>query len=230
MSTRLAVGNNRQLEEISLHEKAPVSPWLPWTAKVISVLFHPLFIPMYVAAFMVYAQPYLFAGFSDWEKRLVMLRFGVMYAFFPLVSVLLLKALGFISSIYLRTQRDRIIPYIISGIYYFWMWYVLKNQSEFPATVVAFALAVFLCSSAGLIANNYFKVSMHAMALGVMIAFMFGVAFILALPLIAWIGLGVFITGLVCTSRLLIADHTNFEIYAGLAIGILCQIIAFAFN
>jgi len=230
MPTRLAVGNNRQLEEISLAEKPPVSPWLAWPAKILSVIFHPLFIPMYVAAFMVYAQPYLFAGFSDWDKRLVMVRFGVMYAFFPLVSVLLLKALGFISSIYLRTQRDRIIPYIICGIYYFWMWYVLKNQTEFPPTVVAFALAVFLCSSVGLIANNYFKVSMHAMALGTMVTFMFGVAFILALPLLAWMGLAVFVTGLVCTSRLLIADHTGFEIYAGLAIGILTQLVAFAFN
>jgi acid phosphatase family membrane protein YuiD len=34
------------------------------------------------------------------------------------------------------------------------------------------------------------------------------------------------IAGLVCTSRLIVSDHTPFEIYTGILIGIIAQFIA----
>ena len=49
--------------------------------------------------------------------------------FFPLISVLLLRAVGFIDSLFLRTQKDRIIPYIASGIFFFWAYTVFKQQA-----------------------------------------------------------------------------------------------------
>ena len=57
--------------------------------------------------------------------------FFVIYSLFPLVTVLLAKGLGFIDSVYLKTQRDRIIPYIACEIYYFWIAYVLRHQAEY---------------------------------------------------------------------------------------------------
>src|SRR5438270_9747999 len=93
-------------------------PVLRVTAKVISIIFHPLFIPVYISWFLIYNNP-LFSAFNDRDKVLLLVRFGVMYAFFPLVTVLLAKGLGFIQSIQLRSQRDRIIPYVACGIYYF---------------------------------------------------------------------------------------------------------------
>ena len=37
------------------------------------------------------------------------------------------------------------------------------------------------------------------------------------------------LTGIVCTSRLLVSNHTTQEIYAGLFVGIICQLIGFWF-
>ena len=92
---------------------------------------------------------------------------------FPLVSVLLMKALGFISSIHLKTQRDRIIPYVVCIIYYWWMWYVIaKINLKYPEGIyVVLSLSIFLASIGGLMANINMKVSMHAIAAGVMAAF-----------------------------------------------------------
>ena len=97
-----------------------------------------------------------------------------MYTFFPLVSVLLMKALKFISSIQLKTQRDRIIPYVVCMIYYWWMWYVLHNQPQYPNEFVQLSLAIFLASIGGLIANISMKVSMHAIAAGIMADLCYG--------------------------------------------------------
>jgi hypothetical protein len=200
-------------------------PILHGVARVISVVFHPLFIPVYLSAFVLYYTP-IFPGFAPADKVLLLLRFLVMYTLFPLVTVLLAKGLGFVETIYLRTQKDRIIPYVACGLYYFWMWYVLRNQPEFPREMVSLALAIFLASSGGLVLNSYVKVSMHAISLGVALTFIYLLALSVDASLGFYLSLATLITGVVCTARLINSDHHPFEVYAGLFLGILGQMIA----
>lgn len=200
-------------------------PALRTLAKVISVFFHPLFIPVYVSWFLIYVYP-IFPAFTARDKGIFLVRFLVMYTVFPLATVLLAKGLGFIESIYLNTQKDRIIPYVACGVYYFWMWYVLRNQM-YPDEIEAFTLAIFLASSGGLLANSYFKVSMHTIGLGVMVAFMLVLAFLAVVPFGFYLSIAILIAGVVSTSRLLTGDHHPFEVYVGLFIGMLAQLIAY---
>jgi hypothetical protein len=159
-----------------------------------------------------------------------MLRFLVMYTVFPLATVLMLKALGFVSSIYLRTQKDRIIPYIASGVYYFWMWYVLRNQPEYPKQFVMLALAIFIASSIGLIFNTYLKISMHAISAGVMIAFIYLLSITAEINYGFYISISLLIAGAVCTARLVNSDHQPGEVYIGLIIGIVAQLNGYFFT
>lgn len=85
----------------------------------ISVVMHPIFVPLYVTAFLTYLHPTAFIGFSAENKLRTCVIVAVNVTLFPLLSVLLLRALGFIDSIMLKTQKDRIIPYIASGIFFF---------------------------------------------------------------------------------------------------------------
>jgi membrane-associated phospholipid phosphatase len=142
------------------------------------------------------------------------------------VSVLLLKALGFIESIYLKTQKDRIIPYIACGIFFFWAFTVFKEQTKYPIVLVVFILGIFLASSAALLANIYFKVSMHAIGMGGLLG-IFAVLFYNNNLSMAWpLALVLIVSGLVCTARLLLNTHTPKDIYVGLLIGIATQIAA----
>lgn len=202
---------------------------LKFAAKIISWIFHPVFIPVYVLIFLLREQSYLFVALTGGKKTLTVIQFAVMYALFPVVTALLLKALDFIGSIYMKTQKDRIIPYVICMIYYFWVWYVIKNQSIYPDELVQFTLSVFISSVLGLMSNAYMKISMHAMAVGAM------ATFILILALQGTISSGIYIsavlliTGLVCTARLVVSDHTNKEIYSGLFIGVTSMLLAKSF-
>ena len=204
----------------------PFHPALQIVARIISVLFHPLFIPVYVSSFLMFSTP-LFTGLDGRDKLFLLLRFLLMYTVFPLVTILLAKGLGFIQSIYLRTQKDRIIPYIACGMYYFWMWYVLRNQPQFPKELVMLSLAIFIGSSLGLITNSYLKVSMHGISMGVMVAFTCIVAFLAEINFGPYISLSLLIAGLVSTARLMNSDHDPVEVYIGLIIGIVAQIAAY---
>lgn len=199
-------------------------------AHFFSYVFHPLFIPLYVTYFLTFIHPGYFSGFSVQQKSWLLIRVAYIMIFFPLITVLLLKGLGFINSIFLKTQKDRIIPYMACGIFFFWSYQVFKNQHEIPVILTSFAFAVFLSSSMALMANIYFKISMHAIGMGgvvgLFVIIMQQNTMLMTVPL----AIGLLITGIVCTSRLLISDHSNKEIYTGLIIGIVCQFISAAMN
>jgi hypothetical protein len=169
--------------------------------------------------FLVYVHPAVFAGSSPKNKMMTVLQSALMYSFFPLISVFLLKAVGFINSVFLATQKDRIIPFIMCNIWYFWIWFVWRGLDESPKEIVLLAMAIFLASAIGLMANIYMKISMHAIAMGVMTGFV--LFLILKYPVNAgvYMSAALFITGLVCTSRFIASDHTAKEIYGGLLAG-----------
>ena len=191
-----------------------------------SYIFHPIFIPVYAVWYLAFVHPSCFSGYSSHEKWMVIIRVAYTMVFFPLLTVWLLKRLGFIESIFLRTQKDRIIPYIASGIFYFWVYLVFRNQPQIPKILTAFTFGVFLSSSAALLANIYFKISMHAIGMGGIVG-LFLIILSQNTMLMTWpLSLAFLCTGLVCTSRFIVSNHTQKEIYTGLLLGIVCQFVA----
>jgi hypothetical protein len=219
----------------SFHQPAPLSDAIRFPlvlraiAHFFSVVFHPLFIPVIATWFLAFVQPGYFTGIPPEEKSLILIRVGYNTIFYPALTVLLLKALGFIKTIFLKTQRERIVPYIATNIFYFWMFLVLKHQTEVPVILTSFIFGAFLCTSAALIANIYFKISMHALGVGSLCGLMLIIifsGFSYAVFLMAF--LVFLITGIVCTSRLIVSDHRPFEIYSGIIAAVFCQIISYA--
>lgn len=208
-------------------EKNSFHPVLSIASKIISYIFHPLFVPLYVVLFLLY-EARLFPDKDAWQKTIVVIQFFVSYTLLPLATILLMKALGFIQSVFLKTQKDRILPYVVCEIYYFWAWYVSKNLF-YPKQVILFALGIFLAACIGLILNSYIKISMHALSVGVV------AAFILLCGLKADINYGPYITvafliaGITATSRMINSNHTSKEIYTGFFAGALMQALAYFF-
>ncbi len=217
------------LTELKITGERPepiIHPFLKWPAQLISYVFHPIFIPIYIVWFLVFVHPSYFSGVSLAAKKQTILIAAVNLVFYPLFTILLLKAVGFIKSIFLKTQKDRIIPYMACGIFFFWGYTIFKSQDMYPVIISSFILGMFLASSGALLANIYFKISMHAIGAGGLI----GLFIIIARSnsmLMTWpLSTAFLIAGLVCTSRLLVSDHTQKEIYSGLFIGVLAQFIA----
>jgi hypothetical protein len=195
-------------------------------AHLFSYIFHPLFIPLYVAWFLAFVHPSYFAGISVHDKTYVLIRVAYIMIFFPVVTVFLLKQLNFINSFFLKTQRDRIIPYISCGIYFFWTYLVFKNDENMPGILTGFVFGVFLSSSAALIANIYYKISMHAIGMGGMLGLFLIVMWQNTMLMTGPLSIALLIAGIVCTSRMIVSDHRPKEIYMGLLVGFIFQLIA----
>ena len=175
----------------------------------------------------MFYHPSYFSGISNYSKTQLLLAMALNTVFFPALAILLMKGLGFIDSVFLHTQRDRIGPYLSSMIFYFWAARILfKFQPQLSPVLAAFMTGVFLTTAVALIANVFYKISMHAIGcgglLGIFIIIMYSNTMLMTWPLC----IALLITGLVCTSRFMVSDHTQREIYMGLLVGLVCQFAA----
>ncbi len=195
----------------------------------ISLVFHPIFIPIYVTAFLAHIHPNAFVGFSEENKNKTIIIVGLNVSVFPLLCVLLLKGVGFIDSIMLRTQKDRIIPYIASGIFFFWAYTVFKQQLAYPRLLPAFLLGLFLSSSGALLVNIYQKISMHAIGMGTALGFFIMLMLNNSMMMSGTLFTTFLLTGIVCTARLLLRSHTTMDIYLGIFLGIISEAAGYYF-
>jgi len=207
----------------------PQPAYLRALARFFSYVFHPLFIAVYVSAYLIYVHPYSFAVLGEKQKLLRLISLFVITVFFPAVTVFLLWRLQFANSIFLRTQKERIIPYVASIIYFFWAFFVTRNLPGTPVIMSFFFLGSFLSVSAALMANNYFKISMHSLAVGGAMMYMILLGLFSGEPMGIPIAAATIITGIVCTSRFIVSDHYPFEIYWGLVVGAASQVVAYYF-
>jgi hypothetical protein len=221
--------NNMQTNQIPAVSLKSHHPIIRGFASAISYLFHPLFIPTYIFLFLMKAFPYEFADITEWQLKMRL--FGVFWftAFFPAFAVFLLWRLKFSNSIFLRTQKERIVPYVISMFFYWWMYYLSRNFPDQPIVLRFFFMGIFIATVFGLIINNYFKISLHGMGVGGACTAIVLFSLYYHLSFGGIISICILLGGLVCSSRFIVSDHTNKEVYTGLAVGIGCQLLAYWF-
>ncbi|MCB9063784.1 MAG: hypothetical protein H6551_01420 [Chitinophagales bacterium] len=195
-------------------------------AKFVSYLLHPIFMPLILLGTLYYVSPISFVKYKGTDLQMVFARVALITVFFPLLVVLLLKGLGFIKSIFMRTQKERIIPLLWTMICYWWVSHVFKNTDAPLIMQVLFKgsywglIVLFVCSI-------FFKISMHTMAAGGMLGFLTVLIIMspvdMTIPLIA----AIVVAGFSGTARLLLGAHTQFEIWSGYVLGILVQLAAY---
>jgi len=176
--------------------------------------------------YITYLHPTIFIAVSEMGKFYKLLSFLVNNVMFPVLVVLLLKGLGFTKSIYLRNQKERIVPYVASIIFFFNSYNTFRNQADAPAILTGMCQGIFLASCLALILNNFSKISMHAIGMGGMLGLMMVIIFSGQAYDIWPLLLSIFLTGLVCSARLIVSDHTKEELIVGLMVGILTQLFA----
>ncbi len=208
-----------------MENKAPKP--LAYIANAISYVFHPLFIPTYFFIYLMYLVPFEFAGITDWQLKLKLFSVFWLTAFFPAFAVFLLWRLKLSDSIFLRTRKERIIPYVITMFFYWWMYYLSRNFTDQPLALKYFYFGIFIASAIGLTVNNFIKVSLHAMAISGLLMAVILVGVYYPVNNLTWILMAIVFAALVVSARMVVSDHTKNELIVGFAIGAFTQVAAF---
>ena len=91
--------------------------------------------------------------------------------FFPAFSLFLAWRLKLIKSLTLENRQDRLVGFIVTMFFYFWASYVFRNLPDTPPVAAHFVLGTFLAVCAAWMCTIFYKVSLHAVAMGGLIAF-----------------------------------------------------------
>ena len=200
--------------------------WQLFLARVVSVVFHPVFVGVGMMYLVTYGDGDLFLGVGERSKLYKFITFANNNLLFPLLIVGLLRGLGFTRSVRMASARERIVPYIAVITFQFWTWHVFRNQPDTPAVLTAMCLGMFLSTSLALVINNFLKASMHAMGMGGLTGLMLSLVFLGHASEGAGVVIAILLTGVVCTSRMLLGAHDAREMVAGLLTGLVPQLWA----
>jgi len=198
-----------------------------YIAHLLSYVLHPLFIPTYFFLFLMQVLPFEFVGITEWQLKMRLFSVAWLTAFFPAFAVFLLWRLKLSDSIFLRTQKERIIPYVITMFFYWWMYYLSRNFTDQPIALKFFYLGIFVASAIGMTVNNFMKVSLHAMGIAGLTTAVILVSVFYPVNNAVWVLLAVLLTALVISARLVVSDHTKKELIVGLLIGVVTQVAAY---
>jgi hypothetical protein len=210
-----------QLPEMHLYKGLRVP------AKIISYVFHPLFMPLMMAIVVSFLDKTGFAGLAVQQRNQLFYNIALNTIFFPLISTLLLKALGFIESIQMHTPKDRIIPLIATMAFYFWCYLIMKNLPFTPLLLKVLMLGSFWGIIVVFIANIFIKISMHTAAAGGALGLVIVLMMISQINLIFPLLLALLVGGIIGTARMVLQAHRPGEVWLGYFAGVLVQLAAY---
>ncbi len=197
-------------------------------AKVISYVFHPLLIPTYTFLLIFAFNPGILLYLEKDQTIGIFLKVFCNTFLFPAVIIFLMWKLDFVDSIYLRTKRERIMPYIGVSIFFAWSVITFKNLA-LPSILYQILLGATLAIFIAFIVNIFLKISMHTIGMGCLMISTIFLAYVSNYDL-KFLVMGIMLlAGVVGTGRLILKDHTPREVYIGYCVGIISQLIAFRF-
>ena len=194
--------------------------------KVLSYLFHPLFIPiMGTLSYFVITPKY-----SPLEMQSGnILPVFILTVIIPIIIYFILRNLGIVSNIFLPKVRERKFPLIISlGLLLMILLKVIPNN--YTIELYYFFLGLITATTASLfLLFLKFKSSLHMMGMGTLLMFLVGLSIHFEINITIAISALTLATGLVATSRLYFKAHNGSELIIGFLVGMTSQLLTFEF-
>ncbi|MDB5226849.1 MAG: hypothetical protein JWN78_1042 [Bacteroidota bacterium] len=188
---------------------------------ILSYIFHPLLIATWMVLFLLYTNPYSFAGMSH---PVVIAIVWVNTFMFPAIAILLMRKLGLVSDIEIPDNKQRIIPLVASIIFYVWA-YLAIRKTNYPYIMGVFMMGTLVSLFLSFVINVFYKLSLHMVGMsGALIAIMFLLLF--SQTDLSYFFLAMLVlTGAVATARIYLNAHTLQEVYTGFLVGMFGQVI-----
>lgn len=188
-------------------------------AKGISLLFHPLLMPIY-GMLIIFSAPTLMGYLPEQVKKILFTVVLMNNVMIPVMLMPFFRFRNIISSYSMEERKERIVPLICVTILYSITSYIIY-RFHIPVFIKSFFIASSFLALFITIINFWWKISIHSVAAGALIA----LVFILSLKMytaLTWYLAGAILTaGMVLSSRLNLNSHNPPQVWTGLALGLI---------
>lgn len=192
--------------------------------KSFSFIFHPIIMPILGVVFYFSKSPRYFTA-ELIEAKLISL--SILTIILPILVYFLLKTLGKTHSIYLKTSKERVFPLIINALILLLITKRVLPYNQIVELYYFFIGILISTLSCLILALMEFKASIHMIAISGIFVFAIMLSNHFNINLNGSLALIALIMGGIATSRLHLNAHTSIELFIGLIIGVVPQIILF---
>lgn len=188
-------------------------------ARVISIIFHPLLMPSIGMLLLLNSGSYLSLLSPD-AKKAVVLIILLSTLIFPISILPVLYYRKLVSDIQIQNREERNLPFLLILILYI-VTFIFLKRLPLHTQIHAYALTLPLMVFFLLLTNIKYRISTHMMGVGGITGLIISLIIIFGIPLEFLFIMAVLASGLVCTARIILTDHTVIELYGGYLMGLL---------
>jgi membrane-associated phospholipid phosphatase len=193
-------------------------------AKILSIVFHPLWMPMLIYMLTRWLDPYYVITARADRFVLLLLTVNIIA---PAVSMLVMIRYGMLSSIELKNRNERLGPYLITIFYYLVSYFMLRwFAPELPRETFSFVLAIICSLVFSLTVNLFWKISVHMLAQGGVFGTLLALQRLHHAEVTLVAMFCVLMSGLTGYSRVKLEAHTPGQVYAGFILGLVVNYLA----
>ena len=195
-------------------------------AKIFSVLFHPLFMPVYTILIWFNLDIYISLIIPYQFKLFILGIIIITTLLFPMIFIMMMLRRKIITSLQMETKEERIYPMAITAVFFFLSYYMLK-QLQISYFFTLFLLGISFLTVLSLIINFYYKISIHMVGIGGMLGAFTGLSIMLGVNIVYFVIPIIIIAGITGTSRLILGAHKPIQVYSGFLLGSIMMTLIF---
>lgn len=195
---------------------------------IISVVLHPLMMPLYMMLILAFAYPEFLSPLPSELRFQFLVVITICTFVIPAISMVVFKSSGWISSYSIEKREERIVPFLFVVFVYGFTTYTMMTKLEMNSLV-----NTILASTTGLlliltVITGFYKISIHNAAAWGTAGFLYGIFYKSALdPVLFYLALVfILLSGLVGTARLFLGAHTPRQVLHGSLLGFFLCLIA----
>jgi hypothetical protein len=190
--------------------------------KSISVVFHPLIMPLLGVIFYFSKTP---RYIPEHVMKAKIFSIVILTIILPILLFFLLKTINKVDSIYLKSTRERLIPLFINCIIISLILIRVLKSNEIAELYYFFLGILFSTLVCLILAIFKVKASIHMIAASGFFMFAVALGIHYQININGTIALMMIILGAIATSRLHLNAHTNKELIIGVLTGLLPQLL-----
>lgn len=192
-------------------------------AKVVSYIFHPLLMPLYLLALLFNGDSYLQLTTPQRIQNILYLLVGLTTVLLPVSTSYMLLKSGHIHSLHMHSAQERRIPYLLTCLFYFFTYYLLRKV-QVSALIYLVFLGASLALLITLLINLRWKISAHMVGIGGLLGALAGLTYRLALEYQLVLLILILVAGTIGTARMLLEAHSPAQLYSGFFVGVISQL------
>ena len=197
-------------------------------ARVLSVVFHPLFVPTYFFSFLAWALPTSLEPVGPELQLKFLLFIFIVTCLLPFLNVGIFKVFGTIQNYAMPDRRERLMPFIFISAIYVAVTYLfhLHGKMNLNDNFLKFMVIIDMLVIVATIATFFFKVSVHSICVWGLIGMLVPLNKITEVSTLFYPTLGVIVlAGFIMSARLQTGAHSSREVMWGSVMGLATAVI-----